>query len=80
MSYTPLIPPRDFEQWPEYILREFTQIKLVLDRVLQGEFEIHFKEPSRPIEGTLIFADGTTWNPGAGRGFYERRGGAWNKL
>lgn len=28
----------------------------------------------------LVFADGTTWNPGAGAGVYAYYGGSWNKL
>jgi hypothetical protein len=27
-------------------------------------------EPSKPVEGQVVFADGTAWNPGSGRGLY----------
>ena len=36
--------------------------------------------PTKPREGNIAFADGTDWNPGSGRGIYEYRGGAWQKL
>ena len=36
--------------------------------------------PSRLWEGLVVFADGTNWNPGAGAGLYEYRGGIWQKL
>lgn len=36
--------------------------------------------PARPREGMIIFADGTDWNPGGGKGAYQYSGGAWVKL
>lgn len=39
-----------------------------------------FSEPGRVLEGMLVKADGTTWNPGSGAGVYVRDGGAWIKL
>lgn len=36
--------------------------------------------PLRPREGMIIFADGTNWNPGAGKGVYTYSSGAWVKL
>ena len=40
--------------------------------------ELHV-EPARLIEGMVVKADGTDWNPGAGAGFYGYSG-AWVKL
>lgn len=34
----------------------------------------------KPREGLIAAADGTNWNPGAGKGLYIYYGGAWNKL
>lgn len=36
--------------------------------------------PAHPDEGTIVFADGELWNPGAGRGFYGFENGKWRKL
>lgn len=36
--------------------------------------------PASPANGTLAYADGTSWNPGSGEGFYGRQAGAWVKL
>jgi hypothetical protein len=38
------------------------------------------RAPDKPRDGMLVFADGTNFNPGAGAGTYEYRGGAWHKL
>lgn len=39
-----------------------------------------FKAPSKPREGDLANADGTSWNPGGGAGLYQYLGGAWVKV
>jgi len=46
---------------------EFTHIRLAKQ----------YKEPARPREGMLAYADGTAWNPGSGLGVYQYRGSAW---
>jgi hypothetical protein len=80
MKYTPTSPPRDPEFLAEYLWEELLRVKKVLDHLVDGEFEVWYNAPIRPKEGQLVFADGTSWNPGSGRGFYEMRNGAWNKL
>lgn len=37
-------------------------------------------EPSKPTNGMLVYADGTSWNPGSGAGVYAYESGAWVKL
>lgn len=36
--------------------------------------------PNKTREWMIVAADGTNWNPGAGRGVYAYYSGAWNKL
>lgn len=36
--------------------------------------------PLNPYEGQIVIADGTSWNPGSGGGFYGYHGGSWNFL
>lgn len=36
--------------------------------------------PINPQEGDIVRADGTSWNPGSGRGFYGYDNGAWTFL
>lgn len=36
--------------------------------------------PAKVFEGLTVRADGTNWNPGAGRGVYCYQGGAWTFL
>lgn len=37
-------------------------------------------EPNKPREGLLVYADGTEWNPGSGKGVYVHNGTTWVKL
>lgn len=39
-----------------------------------------YVEPLKPREGMIVCADGASWNPGAGSGAYEYKGGVWSKL
>ena len=39
-----------------------------------------YAAPSKPRDGILALADGTTWNPGSGAGVYLYRAGAWRFL
>ena len=39
-----------------------------------------YAAPTKYREGTIVKADGTTWNPGSGAGVYCRRGAAWTFL
>ena len=39
-----------------------------------------YAEPGRVIDGMLVKADGSAWNPGSGAGVYVRQGSSWIKL
>lgn len=36
-------------------------------------------EPEKPTEGLVVNADGTSWNPGHGKGLYVYLDGHWKK-
>ncbi len=36
--------------------------------------------PGSPANGWMVYADGTSWNPGSGEGFYGYEAGVWMKL
>jgi len=38
------------------------------------------KPPKKFVEGMIVLADGTDWNPGGGRGFYGYSNGTWRYL
>lgn len=44
------------------------------------KLSVSYSPPTKFTEGTIALADGTSWNPGSGAGFYGYRGGSWRKL
>ena len=39
-----------------------------------------YAAPTKYRDGTIVYADGTTWNPGSGEGAYIYYGAAWHFL
>jgi len=81
MAYNPGIPPQDPALLPQFVYDELLQISSILRMVEEGRIlPVLHAAPRRAREGMIAVADGTNWNPGAGKGLYEYDGGAWNKL
>lgn len=49
--------------------RAIRELGEVINFLLENRLEVISKAPDKPRNG-LYFADGTAWNPGAGRGLY----------
>lgn len=63
-----------------YLQREFLNISKALDRASTIELDPQFVAPAKPIEGVVYYADGTSWNPGSGEGYYGYINSVWVKL
>ena len=75
-------PSGDLDTLRLFIAEEFQRLALDLE---SGQMEFlqlveRFVAPVKPREGLVVFADGTSWNPGAGRGVYVYNSAAWVKL
>jgi len=77
-DYTPEPAPLDPIALSAYIERELYRISDELKMV--GDYGVTYAEPDRPKEGMVRYADGTSWNPGAGKGLYVYDGTTWVKL
>ena len=77
--YFPAPPP--VEPTAEWVFGELLRVAEALDAPATG-FQLvpQTAPPSKPREGMVVFADGTHWNPGAGRGVYVYSSAAWSKL
>lgn len=64
----------------EWLFSELQRIGVCIDQTTSQLYEETFAAPDKPKEGLTMFADGTLWNPGAGRGLYLYSGAAWTKL
>lgn len=70
----------DVETLRRWVVDEFGKIERALNQQDFVYFQIQTSVPTKVKDGMLVFADGTSWNPGSGRGLYERRSGSWVKL
>jgi len=77
-AYTPT-PPGD-RITVTWLMEELRRIQAAL--ALLGTVqvpELH-APPAKPLPQQIVFADGTDWNPGSGRGFYGYDSGTWRFL
>lgn len=44
------------------------------------QLDVLTAEPLVPSDGMIVYADGTSWDPGTGEGFYGYESGVWVKL
>lgn len=59
---------------------EVIELRRRLEELEESFLKVTFAPPLRPREPMIRFADGTSWNPGAGRGLYLYASGIWTKL
>lgn len=57
----------------DWCLRQFIKISEALYTPSGNvTFTVLYAEPSKVRAGMVVYADGTTWNPGSGQGLYRR--------
>ena len=47
---------------------------------MDGQLDVTTVAPAKPRDGMIRLADGVSWNPGSGRGFYGYSNAAWRFL
>ena len=63
-----MTPDRELQEWA---LRGLTGL----------QFVVQYKEPYKPKEGLVVYADGTEWAPDVnGPGVFVYQGGTWVRL
>lgn len=81
--YAPEIVPSDLNdplKLQAFLDREFKNISKAMDSAQTVSLDPQFVLPSKPEEGVIYYADGTSWNPGSGEGYYGYKNGIWVKL
>ena len=78
--YTPEPIPADIKELQRYLDQELFKIRTCFETLALGHVDKTYVAPVKPREGDFRLADGTSWNPGSGAGFYGYYGGAWVKL
>lgn len=75
--YTPAPFPANSENPALYVYNELTRLSVILSQIADNIVEETHAPPSKPQNGQLVYADGTNWNPGSGRGLYYYKVNTW---
>lgn len=79
--YIPGNVPQNPSEIPEFLRSELAKIAQAKDTADSSlSLDTLYAAPSKYREGTMVKADGTTWNPGSGAGVYCYYGAAWHFL
>jgi hypothetical protein len=79
--FLPTPPPIPMTDEGRVLLNYFTsQVEALANMVklvAEGHLDPLSEAPDKPRDGDIRYADGTTWNPGSGRGLYLRKQTSW---
>lgn len=79
--YIPGNVPTDPRQLPDFVKTELDKIAQALGSPNESmALATLYAVPNKYRDGTIVKADGTTWNPGSGSGVYVYRNAAWHLL
>lgn len=78
--FNPGDPPADPVQLQRWLREMTVQLQTVIALLAAGHLDKQFKAPPKPRDGDLAYADGTAWNPGAGKGLYHFNGSVWTLI
>ena len=66
---------------PGFLANELRRLAQAMNEPVPfAQIEMSYAAPSKLRDGMVVLADGTSWNPGSGGGFYGYRAGAWRFL
>lgn len=71
---------RDAEGLARYIRDMELRISSAITALAAGHIDMVHVAPLKPRDGDIRYADGSYWNPGAGKGIYAYNGTAWVKM
>lgn len=78
---SPNIPKFDkLEDLIIYLDLEFRRLANIINRNIDQPYDPAAANFDKFTDGMIIYADGTNFNPGAGRGLYIRNNNQWEKL
>ena len=79
-SYTPGQVPTDPKDFHRFMREEFDKISATVALLAAGHLDMQYAAPAKPRDGDIRYADGTAWNPGAGKGIYYYKATVWTLL
>lgn len=79
-DYFPYPPPQNMPPALTGYLED--ELERIADRLNSSTVQLPVlgEPPLQVSNGMIAYANGTTWDPGAGEGFYGYEAGVWQKL
>ena len=79
--YTPGVVPTNPADIPNFLRSELANLANNLNLAKASlQLTPQSVAPSKVMNGLVVLADGTHWNPGSGAGYYGYNAGAWHFL
>jgi hypothetical protein len=78
--YAPGQIPADALAIGRFLFDELQKISAAINALSTGHLDKTYVAPTKPRDGDIRMADGTSWNPGSGIGVYAYYGAAWHLL
>ena len=71
--YQALPPPQEggVAELQAWAIGELRRVEALLNTLADGHIERTYAPPTKLLDGMIRYADGVSWNPGAGRGIYR---------
>jgi|TARA_Y100001951_G_scaffold60167_1_gene47836 hypothetical protein len=81
--WSPNPAPLTADGLTDYLFNELNRLGDIIFNLDTFRLEPTHSAPDKPRDGDIRYADGTSWNPGSGRGIYayiDDGSPAWEKL
>lgn len=75
--YAPGPVPSDPKELPAYIERNNRAIEMAINLLAAGHLDETHVAPVKPRNGDIRYFDGTSYDPGSGRGVYVYKVSSW---
>lgn len=80
IQYNPGDPPIDAVQLQIFLREELAKMSATFSLVAAGHIDQTYVAPAKPRDGDIRYADGTSWDPGSGKGLYMHNGSVWTLI
>lgn len=81
MSYTPSPNlAKTVEDLRRWATQELQRVATAISAAQTPTIPYLYTAPAKPTNGQIVIADGTSWNPGSGKGVYCYVDGVWKFL
>lgn len=74
--YAPGNPPTDAAEMQRFLRDELQKIAAAVQALALGHLDKTYVAPTKPRDGDVRYADGTSWAPGV-KGLYMHNGTTW---